>query len=368
MEKQNINSTVKQENLNWFQQLLHRNVDWERTTSPVPYPGRRFLARVLDWTVYYLIWTYISMVHLRGQIIRSLLLLYLDSMVVMALMLILEPLMISFIGTTPGKAVIGLVLRTDNGKKLPLKDSYKRTFQVFAEGMGFNIIILNFINMARSRRNSAEGKALLWEQENSYAIKSTAVWRWAAAITASLFLLSSALPPIYDLAQFPLHRGEKISVEEYVENVNEMLYRSGSDSGYRLDTDGSWRDEDGDPVTSEGYTPPQHEMIVQNGNVVGVRLKIRISAPGRINGALDQKALVSAAFVAARPAVEMSDLSVLSLLIAKIQEDYEAVIEGVKIMNTVSYSGYTVDGQYLYGEEDIEDRYYESNFEVILAE
>ncbi|HHU07726.1 MAG TPA: RDD family protein, partial [Clostridiaceae bacterium] len=255
MSEQHNYSAIKKENLSWFQRLVFRNVVWKRSESPVPYPGRRFLARVLDWTIYYLIWTFINMVPLRGKIIRGLLLLYADSMVVMLIMLILEPLMLSLFGTTPGKAVMGLVLRTDAGEKLPLRDSFRRTFQVFADGMGLNVIILNLLNMSWARRNCAEGKALLWEQENSYVIKDTALWRQIAVIAASLFLITTAMPQIYNLAQYPLHRGN-ITPENYVENVNEMLYRSGSDTGFWLDDEGFWRDEDGDLIESEAYTPP----------------------------------------------------------------------------------------------------------------
>lgn len=367
MSEQHNYSAIKKENLSWFQRLVFRNVVWKRSESPVPYPGRRFLARVLDWTIYYLIWTFINMVPLRGKIIRGLLLLYADSMVVMLIMLILEPLMLSLFGTTPGKAVMGLVLRTDDGEKLPLRDSFRRTFQVFADGMGLNVIILNLLNMSWARRNCAEGKALLWEQENSYVIKDTALWRQIAVIAASLFLVTTAMPQIYNLAQYPLHRGN-ITPENYVENVNEMLYRSGSDTGFWLDDEGFWRDEDGDLIESVAYTPPQHEIIYHNGLVAGVRLRIRISSAGRINGALDQKALVAAAFAASIPDVDMDALSELSSLIGNIQGDYEATIKGINIKNTVSYSGYRTDGEYLYGEEDAEDRYYECDFEMILED
>lgn len=366
MSEQINYSAIQEENLNWFQRLVFRNVVWKRRESPVPYPGRRLLARVLDWTIYYLIWTLVNMVFLRGKIIRGLLLMYADSMVVMLLMLILEPLMLSLIGTTPGKAVMGLTVRGDGGDKLPLKYSFRRTFQVFADGMGFNIIILNLLNMSWARRNCAEGKALLWEQENSYQIKDTAPWRQVTVIAASLFLLTTVMPQIYNMAQFPLYRGE-LTQKSYVENVNEMMYRSGSDTGYQLDSEGFWRDDDGFLAESEDYTPPQHEMIVDDGKVVGVRLKIRSSLSGRINGALDQKALVAACFGAASLEIGKGDLSEISSAIGNIQEDYETTIENVHIKNTVTYSGYRTDGEYLYGEEDIEDRYYECDFEMILA-
>lgn len=355
------------ENPGWLQRIVYRNQVQLRKKSPVPYPGRRLLARLLDWTIYYLIWNYISLVLLRGKIIRGLLLLYLDSMAVMLLMLLLEPLFLSILGTTAGKAVMGLKIRTDEGEKLALKDSFRRTFQVFADGMGFNILVFNLLNMVWARRNAAEGLALLWEQENSYQIEDAASWRIVTAVLTILLLLFYGLPPIYNQAQYPLYRGD-ISRAQYVENVNEMLWRSGEKSGFNLDSEGNWLDEEGKPAGDGVNLPPRHEIIEEDGQVVAVKLEIKIDVAGQINGGLDQKALVATAFAAASEEIKMKDLQTISSALGDIKEDYELVVQDLVLKSEVSYSGYRTDKNLLYGEEEIEDRYYFCQFTVFKQE
>ncbi|HHV42148.1 MAG TPA: RDD family protein [Clostridiaceae bacterium] len=355
------------DNLNWLQRIVFKNFVWTRTKSPVPYPGRRFLARFLDWSIYYVIWNYISLILIRGKIVRGLLLMYADTMAVMAIMLILEPLLLSFLGTTPGKTVMGLRIRTDEGNKLSLKDAFKRTFQVFADGMGFNILVINLLNMAWARRNCLAGKALLWEQKHSYTIESTKLWRGIVAGLAIVVLIFFGLPPIYQAAQYPLHRGD-ITPLQYVENVNEMLTRSGNKSGYWLDENGFWHEKDGSLLVDKDNPVPQHQMIVENGKVVGVKLNIRMTEVGRISGGIEHKALVATAFIASRRDIRMQDLSDLASKLVDVQNDYEFDIKGIKVNSQVSYSGYQTDGKYLAGVESNPDRYFENIFEAYLQD
>ncbi|MDI9460766.1 MAG: RDD family protein [Saccharofermentanales bacterium] len=353
--------------LTWLQRLIFGNTVWQRTESPVPYPGRRFVARLLDWSIYYVIWNYLILILLRGKIMRGLLLMYLDTMGVMAIMLIAEPLLLSLVGTTPGKAVMGLVLRTDEGEKLSLKDSWRRTFQVFADGMGFNVLIFNLLNLSWARRNCAAGKALLWEQKHSYKIKSTKAWRGLAVCLLALVVLFLGLPTIYQAAQYPLHRGE-ITPLQYAENVNEMLVRSGNKTGFYLDADGYWHEADGDLLTDKENPVPRHEMIVKDGKVIGVKLFIRMTAAGHVNSGISQRALLVTAFVAAQPEIKMIDLSELARRLSDIKNDYELEIKGVKVVSKVSYFGYKTDDNRLIGLEDFPTRYFENEFRAYLTD
>lgn len=353
--------------LTWLQHLIFRNTVWQRTESPVPYPGRRFLARLLDWSIYNVLWNYLILILLRGKIVRGFLLMYLDTMGVMAIMLIIEPLLLSLVGTTPGKAVMGLVLRTDEGGKLSLKDSWLRTFQVFADGMGFNVPIFNLLNLTWAKRNCAAGKALLWEQKHSYKIKNTGVWRVIAVFLLAMAVTFFSLPPIYQSAQYPLHRGE-ITPLQYAENVNEMLFRSGITTGFKLDAEGYWHEADGELLVNKENPVPQHEMIVKDGKVIGVKLFIRMTAAGRINGGIDQKVLVVTAFIAAQPEIKMIDLTELAKRLSDIKNDYEFEINGVKVTSKASYYGYQTDDNYLTGLESFPDRYYENEFTAYLMD
>lgn len=60
----------------------------------------------------------------------------LTTLVPLLLMLLTEPLLLHFWGTTPGKFLFGMKLRDSEGKKLSLADAFRRTWGVLLQGMG----------------------------------------------------------------------------------------------------------------------------------------------------------------------------------------------------------------------------------------
>ncbi|MBP9841020.1 MAG: RDD family protein [Simkaniaceae bacterium] len=58
-----------------------------------------------------------------------------------------ETLYLKLFGTTPGKALLGIHLRTKNKEKPSWKQAFKRSFEVAARGTGFGIPFINVICM-----------------------------------------------------------------------------------------------------------------------------------------------------------------------------------------------------------------------------
>lgn len=118
--------------------LFLADIPPEPMEGRLPYANcswRRYFARILDLNVYYLLSSVLLAVFRiwRGAWYVEILF----ALSGILFMLLLEPVLLHFIGWTPGKAVFGLKLRTADGKKLPLKLAYSRVYGVFSVGMGY---------------------------------------------------------------------------------------------------------------------------------------------------------------------------------------------------------------------------------------
>lgn len=81
-------------------------------------PWRRYFARQFDFALYGLLWSLAAQWGLRLNIGGSYVMLKVLSTVVGAvLMVVIEPFLLHFWGTTPGKWLFGMEIRTPNGEK-----------------------------------------------------------------------------------------------------------------------------------------------------------------------------------------------------------------------------------------------------------
>lgn len=135
---------------------LSRRVDpaEQDTIAAAPYPWRRFFARALDlslagvlWTVLqYFIFHQYSFFHwdlswpegVVGLLVET----SLSAWVAWFLLLLLEPILLCTWGYTPGKWLLRLKVRQEDGQKLEYLDALNRTFRVFWQGCGFGILLI----------------------------------------------------------------------------------------------------------------------------------------------------------------------------------------------------------------------------------
>lgn len=91
-------------------------------------PWRRYFARQFDFALYGLLWSLAAQWGLRLNIGGSYVMLKVLSTVVGAvLMVVIEPFLLHFWGTTPGKWLFGMEIRTPNGEKLAIRTGFYRT-------------------------------------------------------------------------------------------------------------------------------------------------------------------------------------------------------------------------------------------------
>ena len=211
---------------------------------PAGCPWRRYFARLLDLSLYGLIWSMVGQWGLRinPALQPPLTWAVLCGYVGCALMLVIEPLLLHFWGTTVGKWVFGLSVRDEDGHKLSIRTAFARTWGVFYNGMGVNIPVYGLYRKIQCWRY-CEVEELPWDLDNACAIvvrEREAKWYRAAGYIALAALAILADEAITLRAELPPHQGE-LTLAEYVENCNDYL-RYNNYPPY-VAADGSWQDQ-----------------------------------------------------------------------------------------------------------------------------
>ena len=227
----------------------------ERDTLPKEhFPWQRFFARLLD-----------------GQIYRTLWMLLLPALGFT--MFLLEPLLLSRFGTTPGKWLFGLRVTSPDGRKLTYAEGRERTAYLFWYGIRLNLPFFRLYRLYVSYTDEQQGKALPWEDGSEQTIRDHAGWRFAAAAVLAALLIAGGVLRVL-LPVGPVYRGE-LTVAQFAENYNRIQRQLG-DAGIELDENGRWKEESS--FQSNGGTTtvmfndrlPQLEYQTENGVLTGI--------------------------------------------------------------------------------------------------
>ena len=236
----------------------------ERDTLPKEhFPWQRFFARLLDAQIYRSLWVLIlpalgfnMLKSSRGGV------LFLE-LLTLGTMFLLEPLLLSRFGTTPGKWLFGLRVTSPDGRRLTYAEGRERTAYLFWYGIRLNLPFFRLYRLYVSYTDEQQEKELPWEDRSEQTIRDHAGWRFAAA--AALAVL---------LPYGPTHRGE-LTIAQFAENYNTILRQFG-DYDVELDETGRWQEEsefsmDGGTVSvAFGERYPQLEYQTENGVLTGI--------------------------------------------------------------------------------------------------
>ena len=213
----------------------------EKDKLPQVYsPVRRFLARILDLSLYgFLLDSVLVFIFNMITSNRSAVENLLFTGVVTVLMLLVEPLLLMKFGTTPGKALLGLEVRNPEGNRLSYSEGFRRTFGVIRYGMGFQIPLYSIIRYYKSAKILEENETLPWDEEIAYTMKDEKVYRNALFIGAVIVVIASNVF-LVDVEMLPPNKGE-LTINEFVENYKhyEKVLEVGKDD-YELNRFGEW--------------------------------------------------------------------------------------------------------------------------------
>ena len=341
----------------------------------VDHPWRRFFARWLDFALYSLVWEALAHLVLRWNVSESgWFINWLTGYFAYFLMIFVEPLLLSTLGTTPGKFIFGLEVRDANGAKLTYGAALARTWGVFRRGFGWGIPIYNIVRLVKCCRACNRGETMDWDWESvecGYTIKDTHFLRFVgfAAAAAALLFVSVV---IMAQAQMPRHRGE-ITAEQFVANCNDLNNYHRIYVGRHFEEDGALSriiigySSDGDVFLDNTASNDggEFELITDdNGKLTAVRIEVESSVQCPDYNMKKQLAVL--AFAGADRTYNCFTLPESVFLEAIKQtpyDDYSIVENGFRMTNQVEYEGFIMSANgMLYPNFDREESWYHMVF------
>jgi len=255
----------------------------ERDKLPAVYsPWRRFFARSFDELLWgMLLVTVFCLAGKNPNLVRQQIGILWTVMGVLLGWLI-EPLLIAFVGTTPGKALLGMRLAAPEGRKLTLSEAYSRHFCMLWYGEGFFIPIWSLIQMWRSLKRCWNEEPQPWDAEVAYIAKPFEGKFIAFMVAAAVALLVGS-EAINSACQLPPNRGD-LTVAEFVENHNRQNEYLGLHVRRYLDTEGRWQEipepENSTTITIDFSKPWEeakaYRYTVEDGHITAITMEAEL--------------------------------------------------------------------------------------------
>lgn len=221
--------------------IPQRNITQVLTSDvrPKPFcPWRRLFAREFDWMLLSTLWVLFLMLAFRVNFSdRSAGLEFFNFLVTFVLCLLLEPAMLHFFGTTPGKWILGLSVTDNDGEKLEYGDAVSRYWLVFSKGQGYSIPFYSLWRLWKSYE-VCDTQTLEWEYDSEIQLKDRKIWR----IFALLFAFAALFGVLYlgvGLSAMPKNRGD-INTAQFCDNYNQLAKYYRMQEYEILNTEGQW--------------------------------------------------------------------------------------------------------------------------------
>lgn len=244
--------------------------------SQVKYPWRRFLARMLDLYVYGILWSAFLVFAFQKNIsTRNFSEEVFNGFFALALMLIIEPLLLHYLGSTPGKAIFGLSLESLEARPLTYMEGLNRTWTLVGKGMGYGIPIYNLYRYIDSYNRLTDDGMVEWDGQYSYTIKDRKWYRGLLYIGVLAISIATTIT-IGAWQQLPPNRGD-MTIGQFAENYNYYArYYEISNGTDLLDENGQWTKNDimGSGYYFGGQNKPNYEFIEYNGYITGLSYEI----------------------------------------------------------------------------------------------
>lgn len=319
----------------------------EQGDVPEPHPWRRYFARTIDLALVGLPVSLVQFVLLRCMPNDSVWAKALVGWIGWALLILIEPLLLSRCGTTAGKWCMGVRVTRPDGSYLSFGEAFSRTVTVWAYGVGLSLPLVELICMILSYRRCSKGEMLAWEEDSVEHFDERGMGKMAAlylgctaAATALsvLMIVSVLLPPC---------RGA-LSVADFAENFNYYCRQSDRNGAWQLDETGAWTQEnDMYTVYINAARPTDFTYTVENGALRAVHWAYSAEGGDSFSVDMDDARMAYLALAAAQP--ETSLFNIRSLMNTVSEEKWPADRSCHQDWRGVSMD-YTadVDGVYFY--------------------
>lgn len=219
------------------------------------HPFRRFFARMTDYVLLQLILELLVIVIFRVRPYRQ----FLSLIIAYGtpfLSVLLSAIMLRYWGTTPGKWLFGLSVRSENGDLLDFEAAFTRECGALRYGYGFGLPIYRVVRLIIScvvyNREDP-----VWDQYCEYQYRVQSGKKKMLVMLAVVMIGALSIFVASDLTK-PKHRGE-VTIEQFAENYNYYYYlTSNKKPNYydELQPDGTWLELPNDVVVIDAFATP----------------------------------------------------------------------------------------------------------------
>lgn len=326
-------------------------VEEQLVKNIVPNPWRRYFARTIDIQIYSIfiriIFYFAFEINLKVVGISV----WAVTILSCVLMLLIEPLLLRYLGTTPGKFILGLRLRNKKGKKLSYFDGFIRTWMILKMGYGFSIPFYNLYRLYVSHKACSNNEVMDWDQDVSYELIDKKIIRGIGYVLCLSIVFTSTFF-LQVRTSLPIYRGD-ITTTEYAINYGYFIDFFDFDYNSKLQPDGSWSEDETNLVIYLGGKPYVDQKFTNHNDHLR-KVEITYESEEKlVFGISNQMFLAYLAFAGSDKSIsfnELYDERVISQL-EHWTESYELQIGNIKITNEVEVEGYEVTKDLLLGEE-----------------
>ncbi|WP_312653761.1 MerR family transcriptional regulator [Proteiniclasticum sp.] len=338
-------------------------------------PWRRFLARGFDLALYLTLWhaVLVKIFHVNvGE--RIGLIGYLDLIVIIIMMILIEPVLLHFFRTTPGKAIFGLRIENADENRLTYIEAFNRTWGVALKGLGLAIPLVSFITYWTSYDRMKNGEIQPWDEGISYRIKDRKIYRFVVFGLANVLLIL-----VFSFVEFsyyvPPHKGD-LTVEEFSENFNHYAKIYDMDFGnLYLDKNGSWQEivkyDHRTSLLPDYLLPPVVRFRQKDGLVTGISFVVEVEETDLwIESNRNFMMLSSLALKGKNQSILQtdSDQAIIDEIWRKPFESFAIEAGGLLITNRIENSGYYDGHDYMRMDRGYDDYYFRQEFSVTITE
>ena len=160
--------------------------DAKKPPLSAPYPWRRFFAFLMDYFITWVICLSVlfTVRQLQGYALdegsptlRLLVITYFEWLG--------EAALLSTVGTTPGKWILGLCVRGVDGERLSFRQAAFRALKRFVYGNACGVPLLSLWRLWMSYQACAKGDILPWDTEVSYSRRADSIL-WEAEVKETM--------------------------------------------------------------------------------------------------------------------------------------------------------------------------------------
>lgn len=199
------------------------------------HPERRFFARMTDQLLMCLAIVFIEAVLFKTGLYTVIL--YPFNFLSYLLIIPIEAICIHFFGATLGKYLFGIQVRSADGCRLSLRESFLRAWEVYRYGLGFGIPIWSLVRLYKSCAHYNEYE-MDWDFDCEVTYSHGRSRIVSAIVTAILcvVMISSS----YQCITTPPKTDSKLNVSGFSLNYNYFWQKNGNDSEWGLRSDGTF--------------------------------------------------------------------------------------------------------------------------------